>query len=1097
MAIGVRPERTAGAPLRCRPAGNALLIHPKGGPDPQALAFAAGLAADHQHTLVVVDLPFGALDDAGERIARLLASHPGSLRLVFGRATPQQARAAGQQIADRLDRLVLAPDGEVLPTAGGGLFIPADHGSGWLRLRPGRPPERDSPRFPKPMWEFSTLDRPWATSPHGVVEAVPSGVWVRSAHPREPVSGWRRLVDRVPSHPNILTVVLGSPGGPAVPLADVVRLWGTLLHTARSWVRFVHFGPVLLPEGSVSLGQELADAVQQQVVLYAGMPTEEGGAPGAAVVRGLREDGSPGWLPFASELVYAPTAEGAVPRPPVLAGLRVPLAGVPVLGPGLYEYTADAVLEVVQCGLWIRPMAEPVNGDDVRRLPAGPGRPVILYDRGSAQGAERMHALAQDLLWRLDPLSRSAFRIAAADASGLAATAGDEEGWSLPGSTVPGSTAGSTAESAADSWRTVLAARAAYRRPAHEAVWSTPATRTAVAAPVAASPTEEVSEQQLGTVTEAPSARVAAYPATDDAPSGRTAAGTAQRQEAAPPAPSLTAGPEALPPTWSEPEPQERTRTESDQAEEPVVAAGEPSPGMAVAGLPAPLAVPERAEAARPATPPRPPQPEPPQADPVSPGPPPAPFPAFPATSNGRPDGAPGEPAPPALPEPPASSAPDFPAAPPLPLQPSPLSPPLPVSALQAALPPAEPTGPTPTLVPRAMLAIGAEPPAAPGQVAGPVPGALLGPGLGAGIGGGTPPPALISTPAPPAPAEPSPSPSAPPNVAPEPAPLPLASLGIPSIRMESDAPAPEPAPPAAPKPPATAPSPADPAAAPAVTPASAVRAGAARVQPVPKGAACAVPPARGIDKEREWVRRTFSSQYNAIAGTVSRVMSESPGLRGVSRAVAADALTDLVAVRLYLSGESAAVDAAVRGATVGSHVPLARCVASGLRRLPSFRGTALLRARISPTERAWYREGRLATEWAFCTARTEGHPAPQGGTDFLIWSMTARRTNLLDPTVPDRVLFLPGTAFKVLRAAGDDGDRPLVLLRELSASEIAEDGRVDVQRVPLDEIALESLERSIASAILDDGPRAADGTAAPVAAPPGLLLAPTEGAKS
>ena len=1092
MAIGVRPERTAGAPLRCRPAGNALLIHPKGGPDPQALAFAAGLAADHQHTLVVVDLPFGALDDAGERIARLLAPHPGSLRLVFGRATPQQARAAGQQIADRLDRLVLAPDGEVLPTAGGGLFIPADHGSGWLRLRPGRPPERDSPRFPKPMWEFSTLDRPWETSPHGVVEAVPSGVWVRSAHPREPVSGWRRLVDSVPSHPNILTVVLGSPGGPAVPLADVVRLWGTLLHTARSWVRFVHFGPVLLPEGSVSLGQELADAVQQQVVLYAGMLTEEGGAPGSAVVRGLREDGSPGWLPFASELVYAPTAEGAEPRPPLLAGLRVPLPGVPVLGPGLYEYTADAVLEVLQCGLWIRPAAEPANGDDVRRLPAGPGRPVILYDRSSPQGAERMHALAQDLLWRLDPLSRGAFRIAAADASGLAATVGDEEGWSLP-------------EPTADSWKTVLAARAAYRRPAHEAVWSTPATRTVPAAPVAVTPVavtppEEASEQQLGTVVEAQSGRTAAYPATDDSPIGQTAAGTARRQEAAPSLPTLTAGPEPLPPTWSAPEPQERARTESGRSEsarteEPAVAAGAPGPGVAVAGPPAPAAVPERTEEERPVSGPRTPQPEPPRAEPARPVPPPAPFPA---------------PAPFPLPGP-------FPAASPVPpATPRPAAPPLPVSALQAAPPPAGPTGPTPTLVPRAMLAIGAEPPTAPGPAPDPVPGpvpapvpapvpvTVLSPVPGTGIGGGTPPPTPDSTPAPPesgASGETSPTPSAPPVVAPAPAPAPLpplASLGIPSIRMESDAPAPEPAP--TPGPPSADPA-ATPAATPGVTPAAApapaARAGAVRVQPVPKGAACAVPPARGIDKEREWVRRTFSSQYNAIAGTVSRVMSESPGLRGVSRAVAADALTDLVAVRLYLSGESAAVDAAVRGATVGSHVPLARCVASGLRRLPSFRGTALLRARIGPAERAWYREGRLATEWAFCTARTEAHPAPQDGTDFLIWSMTARRTNLLDPSAPDRVLFLPGTAFKVLRAAGDDGDRPLVLLRELSASEIAEDGRVDVQRVPLDEIALESLERSIASPILDDGPRAADGTAAPVAAPPGLLLAPTEGVTS
>jgi hypothetical protein len=221
-------------------------------------------------------------------------------------------------------------------------------------------------------------------------------------------------------------------------------------------------------------------------------------------------------------------------------------------------------------------------------------------------------------------------------------------------------------------------------------------------------------------------------------------------------------------------------------------------------------------------------------------------------------------------------------------------------------------------------------------------------------------------------------------------------------------------------------------------------------------------------------------------------VMSESPGLRGTSRAVTGDTLTDLVAVRLYLSGDSAAVNEAVRSASVGSHVPLARCVASGLRKLPSYRGTALLRTRISAAERAWYQPGRLATEWAFCTARTETYPAPAQGTDFLIWSMTARRTNLLDPGTPDRVLFLPGTRFKVLRC-DEEGDRPTVLLRELSASEVGEDGRVEVQRVPLDEIAMESLERSMASLKLD-GSAVSSKTSGPVASPPGLIVAPTGG---
>ncbi|MEU2424747.1 hypothetical protein ABZ619_27625 [Streptomyces sp. NPDC007851] len=277
--------------------------------------------------------------------------------------------------------------------------------------------------------------------------------------------------------------------------------------------------------------------------------------------------------------------------------------------------------------------------------------------------------------------------------------------------------------------------------------------------------------------------------------------------------------------------------------------------------------------------------------------------------------------------------------------------------------------------------------------------------------------------------------------------------------------------------------------------PVPAVAAGAAvRVQPVPRAAARALPPERGAGQERDWLRRTFSEQYNALAGSVSRVMSESPGLRGRSRTEAADALTDLVAVRLYLSGDSRRADAAVREAAPGPHVPLARCVTAGLRRLPSYRGPALLRTRLTDAERAWYREGRLATEWAFCHARTSLHPGPRGSgaADVLIWSMTARRTSSLDPAVPDRVVFLPGTVFKVLRAEG-----PAVLMRELSPSETTRtgDGGPDEVTAKLDEIAVQGLAK-----ILDALERTGTDAAAESADPPGLIVTPhavrTEGAQ-
>lgn len=306
---------------------------------------------------------------------------------------------------------------------------------------------------------------------------------------------------------------------------------------------------------------------------------------------------------------------------------------------------------------------------------------------------------------------------------------------------------------------------------------------------------------------------------------------------------------------------------------------------------------------------------------------------------------------------------------------------------------------------------------------------------------------------------------------------------GVLGIRLESGAPA---GPAAAPAQPAAAPAPQ-----PAAPRTAAATAPAVCVQPVPTATACAIPPQRGIAQERDWVRRTFGARYHATAGTVSRVLSQAPALRGGSRAGQTEALTDLVAVSLYLAGDSGAVDEAVRAATVGPHVPLARCVAAGLRRLPSYRGAALLRSRVSQAERAWYRTGRLTTEWAFCTAQAAAHSSSEAGTDFLIWSLTARRTSLLDPAAPDRVVFAPGTAFKVLRAASDE-DAP-VLLRELLAGEIARDGRVEPPQLPLDEIALHGLDQAAqllawahqtAAAV----PSTAEVPGISLGAPPGLI---------
>ncbi|MCA1223849.1 hypothetical protein LCE31_36970, partial [Streptomyces sp. 8L] len=436
MHIGLRPPRMLGGPLQARPAGHALLLHPKGEADPRAVAFASGLAADTQHTLTVVDLPPGTVETEWESVAKTLSGRVGSVRIVFARpTTARESRAMGQRLADRLDRTVVTPDGEVVPTVDGGLFIPSDRGIGWLAYRPGRGPQPDSQRFPKPPWEFSTFSRPWETSADATVEPLPSGVWVRAPGPGHTARGRKWLMESLPCHPDILTVVLGTPGGPAVPLGDVARFWETVLPSVRSRVRFIHYGPVSSAEGR-AYGQEIADRLAQQVVVYAGMPVERRASLEAPAVIALHKDGTAESRPFAGELMYFPRhSPAARPAPPALFGVRRPLDGVPEITPGVYEYAADAVLEVVQSGLWMRPPTEPADADDVRCVPAGPGRLAILYDRSTPTTAARMKELAEDMLWRLDPATRVAFQVAPADDPWLTLGNAEDEVWSVAAAT--------------------------------------------------------------------------------------------------------------------------------------------------------------------------------------------------------------------------------------------------------------------------------------------------------------------------------------------------------------------------------------------------------------------------------------------------------------------------------------------------------------------------------------------------------------------------------------------------------------------------------------------------------------------------------------
>ena len=262
--------------------------------------------------------------------------------------------------------------------------------------------------------------------------------------------------------------------------------------------------------------------------------------------------------------------------------------------------------------------------------------------------------------------------------------------------------------------------------------------------------------------------------------------------------------------------------------------------------------------------------------------------------------------------------------------------------------------------------------------------------------------------------------------------------------------------------------------------------AGQPRIQPAPSPAACVIPPPQGIDRERRWLREAMTQQYDEAANFVLRMLSQTPGLRADPRGPAQDLLTDLVAARLYLTGAAQRVDDAIRNAAPGPHVPFGRCVTAGLRRLPSYRGPARLRATLAEAEWRWYGGRELLTEWAFCPALAAGHIPLPGDVDFLIWSLTARRAAMLEPNVRSQVLFLPGTSFKVLRLR--DGEPREVLLREVAAAEVGADGQLRPESGRLDDMALAGLDQAIDIWRAEPGEDLPPGYAHRFASPPGLI---------
>jgi hypothetical protein len=190
--------------------------------------------------------------------------------------------------------------------------------------------------------------------------------------------------------------------------------------------------------------------------------------------------------------------------------------------------------------------------------------------------------------------------------------------------------------------------------------------------------------------------------------------------------------------------------------------------------------------------------------------------------------------------------------------------------------------------------------------------------------------------------------------------------------------------------------------------------------------------------QERSAFRELMHRRYDIHARAVTQTLATSPGLRSGSGGPAAaeeSDVCDLAAVRALVNGDWPQEPKPAQLAA------WAACLTSGLRMLPTFRGTAYVWRGWEHVDPALLTVGRIVT----CDNVLRARLAPSGDAhqlpvDVVVWSQSGRRTRpLLPEDAQEEVLFPGRTAFRVL-AVQAGGSEPVarVLLRQLSLQEFA-----------------------------------------------------------
>ncbi|RCG21207.1 hypothetical protein DTL70_17180 [Streptomyces diacarni] len=1027
---------------------------------------------------------FDTLRETGSHTVRLVLSGAGE-------ELPERPSVA-RRVADAWELEVIAPDGEVEIVPGGSLFVRPDRPRtrGWWSFSPGVRPVALGTRQPAPPWQDGIEQVPERTGSGCVIHQVPAGLLAHAPHANEPEPG--DLCYSVPVDPRGPTVLVGVPGSGDVSASDVGEVLSALPAALRPGIRLAPGSP----RDILRTGQSAADLLEREIVVYTGMPLLTPAERGTTRAVLVGADGSPLWRPFVDAVVCAPAREGEPAPAPRLLGWNPPLPGGDDLAHGTVPLSDRWRVTGTRAGLWITdadatddeetdadeavpaPVTREVNaegpaievgrpgdelapslwpelsrllsslGDDVR------GRARLYVHGRAADGGHALRALAAQhgvRALRFTPRPEREPR-PVPDAAPASRPAAD------PGPGVAPAPGAHPAASAAPSAPLTSAAPLAHRRPA------SPTARTEASASVSADGLDGLDGRS------AESGPPVGGPSAVSGPQASDQQGTAARPT--PGRPSVT-GPARRSPSVPGPTVPERPTSSGSPAagQQPGAAAPDPAEGSAedparpvserpasASGRPAsaserPGSVGQRpaSSGASPGTPtresapstrgdaaptgPNPvagpapvtgPAPVRPPMTSVSSGPqdpnalrsaPPEETSAGPGNDTARPDTERGT-VPDAVPDAGRDARPDVPSSAGRNTTPGTAPVPAPDAAERGSARDRAPQSP--------------REPSAPPRNAVPDTGAEREPAPGA-----TPAPARTSGPAPAGPQPEGPADAGAGNTE-DPVPPPRAMPTASAVPTASATPLVSGTPDASAEPASDArlAAPADPTAQ-----GDDGERRAPRRAPVRLGPLLPAPFRPGhvsTQEERDAFRALADRVWDRHGTAVGRLLTRMPALRGREQE---DARADLIALHLYLHTSEGPLSpkALTRGLHDGEErlLPYAACVASGLRRMPSYRGIAFRGAEETAGPGGVVEPGVLLRDPAPVPVLPLGAGAPRpGGAQYAVWSVTGRRVRQLTDRpgagqARDEVVFPPGTLLRVLDVR-EEGGAPLTLLREV-----------------------------------------------------------------